>query len=60
MRDDEVLDFVKTYMPAYDLYLDRLRREPIPAPSDDTARGHETMLRVVLDGARRVVSVQEI
>ncbi|KAJ5624498.1 hypothetical protein N7510_000807 [Penicillium lagena] len=51
MTDEQVVDFVRGYMPAYELYLDQLR---------DGFFGLDTMpkkgqLRVVLDRERRVV-----
>ncbi|ORY60758.1 P-loop containing nucleoside triphosphate hydrolase protein [Pseudomassariella vexata] len=58
MSDEQVVDFVKVYMPAYELYLDRLRREAFPRP--DSQKVSKTQLRVVLDERRRVVGAEEI
>ncbi|KAJ5336793.1 uncharacterized protein N7506_004815 [Penicillium brevicompactum] len=52
MSDEEVIRFVKGYMPAYELYLDQLRRGFFDATSSDTGKGQ---LRVVLNQTRKVV-----
>ncbi|KAJ5819900.1 hypothetical protein N7474_005491 [Penicillium riverlandense] len=51
MMDEQVVDFVRGYMPAYELYLDQLRDGFFGL--DMTAR--KGQLRVVLDRERRVV-----
>lgn len=51
MTDEQVVDFVRGYMPAYELYLDQLRDGFFGL--DTTAR--KGQLRVVLDRERRVV-----
>lgn len=55
MTDEQVVQFVKGYMAAYKLYLDRLRRGffALSAPNADN-KGH---LRVVLDQDRIVVGI---
>lgn len=51
MTDEEVIQFVKGYMPAYELYLDQLRRGFF----DKSLGGEKGQLRVVLDENRKVV-----
>ncbi|CAG8324748.1 unnamed protein product [Penicillium salamii] len=51
MTDEEVIQFVKGYMPAYELYLDQLRRGFF----DKSVGGEKGQLRVVLDENRKVV-----
>ncbi|KAJ5584648.1 uncharacterized protein N7459_004448 [Penicillium hispanicum] len=54
MTDDEVVEFVKGYMPAYELYLDQLR--------EWFFRGIEgkEQLRVVLDKSRKIKDIQTV
>lgn len=51
MTDDHVVNFVKVYMPTYELYLDRLQAEAFLEPHKNT------QLRVVLDEERKVTTV---
>ncbi|CAG8256573.1 unnamed protein product [Penicillium olsonii] len=51
MTDEEVIRFVKGYMPAYELYLDQLRQGFFDSSAGD-GKGH---LRVVLDQDRKVI-----
>jgi D-glycerate 3-kinase len=52
MSDEEVVRFVKRYMPAYELYLDQLRRGIFDSTLSDAGKGQ---LRVVLDQDRNIV-----
>ena len=54
MTDEEVIQFVKGYMPAYELYLDQLRHGFFDFNSFDV--GQKGQLRVVLDQDRKVVN----
>jgi D-glycerate 3-kinase len=57
MTDEEVIKFVQGYMPAYELYLDKLRRESfVPRESG----GECTQLRILLDESRSILSIREI
>ena len=51
LSDDAVIDFVRGYMPSYELYLDQLRRQGF------AAGGH---LRVVLDADRNIVRLEVV
>ena len=58
MTDEEVISFVQSYMPAYELYLGSLQRQAfIPAKEGDT---NVNQLRVLLDQNRNVISVSEM
>lgn len=52
MSDEEVVRFVKGYMPAYELHLDQLRRGLFNSSLSDAGKGQ---LRVVLDQDRNIV-----
>lgn len=56
--DEQVIAFVQVYMPAYEIYLDRLHQEAFPAAK----RGiqNRRQLRVCLDENRGIVSMNEI
>lgn len=56
--DEQVVAFVQVYMPAYEIYLDRLRHEAFPAGKHDVK--DKRQLRVCLDEKRVVVSMNEI
>lgn len=56
--DEQVIAFVQVYMPAYEIYLDRLRQEAFPAGRHGTQGRRQ--LRVCLDENRGVVSMNEI
>jgi D-glycerate 3-kinase len=56
MTDEAVIEFVRGYMPAYELYLERLKMESF-IPHNQRA---STQLRVVLDINRTVVDVTEL
>jgi D-glycerate 3-kinase len=54
--DEQVIAFVQVYMPAYELYLDRLRTTALVlGPADGSDRN--TTLRITLDVNRKVVSL---
>ncbi|GAW23913.1 hypothetical protein ANO14919_134900 [Xylariales sp. No.14919] len=56
--DEEVIEFVRVYMPAYELYLEKLRNEPfVPHKS---VSGLRTQARIQLDDDRKVLSVTEL
>lgn len=55
MSDLQVAQFIQNYMPAYELYLEGLRRESLLTSTDSRPRKH---LRILLDRARHVVEVQ--
>lgn len=54
MSDDEVFKFVKGYMPAYELYLDQLRRGFFTAEGPGVVKGQ---LRVILNPDRKIVDI---
>ncbi|CAI7677633.1 unnamed protein product [Penicillium manginii] len=54
MTDEEVVNFVKGYMSAYELYLDQLRRGFFQLDESCSDRGQ---LRVVLDKQRKVIEM---
>lgn len=56
--DEQVIAFVQVYMPAYEIYLDRLRREAFPAAKHGIEEKRQ--LRVCLDENRGIVSINEI
>ncbi|KIW06367.1 uncharacterized protein PV09_02825 [Verruconis gallopava] len=59
MKDDEVVQFVRGYMPAYELYLDKLQKECfVPRQVEDVWRS--TQLRVTLDRTRTVKAIEEM
>ncbi|KAJ5925575.1 hypothetical protein N7454_008214 [Penicillium verhagenii] len=51
MTDQQVVEFVKGYMPAYELYLDQLRGGIFACEK------HKAQLRVVLDHRRKTVAI---
>jgi D-glycerate 3-kinase len=56
MTDDMVVQFVQGYMPAYELYLEKLQKEPfIPKTGQE-----DTQLRVVLNSDRKVISISTL
>ncbi|KDN62538.1 hypothetical protein CSUB01_02255 [Colletotrichum sublineola] len=57
MTDAEVVRFVQGYMPAYELYLDKLAREPFFPEQDGRKKAH---VHVVLDSDRNVLSVEKM
>ncbi|KAI6093444.1 P-loop containing nucleoside triphosphate hydrolase protein [Hypoxylon rubiginosum] len=59
MTDEEVVQFVRVYMPAYELYLERLQKEPFIPHSTEKGQGN-TQLRVILDEDRKIVCMEEI
>ena len=59
MTDEEVIKFVQVYMPAYELYLERLKEEPF-IPHNASSVPGKNQLCVILDENRRVVSVNEV
>lgn len=56
MTDEEVAAFVRGYMPAYELYLDGLRKGFFI----DSAETAKTQVRVVLDRDRKVQSIEVV
>ncbi|KAF6825225.1 d-glycerate 3-kinase [Colletotrichum plurivorum] len=52
MTDDQVIRFVQGYMPAYELYLERLAGEPFFTEKE------KPHVRVILDSDRKVLSVE--
>jgi D-glycerate 3-kinase len=57
MTDEQVVRFVEGYMPAYELYLNRLRTVPFFAQNNGKERGQ---LRLLLDRSRTILKVDEI
>lgn len=57
MSDSEVVQFVKGYMPSYELFLGRLQESSLFVEMEYASRTH---VRVTLDGQRRVTSVTAI
>lgn len=57
MSDDEVVRFVRGYMPAYELYLDQLRDGLFRAGLSQSRAEQKGQLRVVLDKERNIVGV---
>jgi D-glycerate 3-kinase len=57
MTDDQVLRFVEGYMPAYELYLSRLRSDPFFDRESGKARRH---LRLLLNPDRTTLSMDEL
>jgi D-glycerate 3-kinase len=60
MTDDEVVEFVRGYMPAYELYLDELTQRSLFAlpESSELDGGGKLHLRVVLDAKRTVCRIE--
>jgi D-glycerate 3-kinase len=59
MSDEAVIGFVKGYMPAYELYLEKLQRESfVPRKLEDMWRS--TQMRITLDRERCVVRIEEM
>jgi D-glycerate 3-kinase len=58
MTDEEVVRFVQGYMPAYELYLERLRNEPFVPPN--THHDRNTQLRVILEENRSIRSITQL
>ncbi|KAK1976274.1 P-loop containing nucleoside triphosphate hydrolase protein [Colletotrichum cereale] len=56
MTDAEVVRFVQGYMPAYELYLDKLARESFFPEQDRQEKAH---VRVILDSDRKVLRVDK-
>ncbi|GAP92227.1 putative d-glycerate 3-kinase [Rosellinia necatrix] len=56
--NDEVIAFVQVYMPAYELYLERLQREAFAR--NKGATGRKTQIRIKLGDIRQVASVTEL
>jgi D-glycerate 3-kinase len=56
MTDEDVVKFVQGYMPAYELYLEKLQREPFVKKEGQ----EETQLRVVLNSDRKVMSIEAL
>ncbi|GJC91352.1 D-glycerate 3-kinase [Colletotrichum higginsianum] len=56
MTDAEVVRFVQGYMPAYELYLERLTQEPFFPPRDAPEKPH---VRIILDSNRTVLRVDK-
>ncbi|GKT82329.1 D-glycerate 3-kinase [Colletotrichum tofieldiae] len=56
MTDEEVVRFVQGYMPAYELYLERLTHESFFPKQEERKKGH---IRVILDSNRKVIRVDE-
>lgn len=53
MKDEEVVAFVRGYMPAYELYLDGLRKGFFEGPA-------KRQIRVVLDQKRELEKIEEV
>ncbi|KAM0563038.1 hypothetical protein ACHAPJ_001882 [Fusarium lateritium] len=58
MTDEQVIKFVKGYMPAYELFLERLQQENFFQGSGES--GEKKHVQVVLNKARDVVQVREV
>ncbi|KND88751.1 putative kinase mug58 [Tolypocladium ophioglossoides CBS 100239] len=59
MSDGEVFGFVKGYMPAYELYLERLQEERL-FEQDEALVGLKKHVKVILDGQRKVISIETL
>ncbi|KAJ4135018.1 hypothetical protein NW768_004628 [Fusarium equiseti] len=59
MTDEQVVKFVKGYMPAYELFLERLQSENLFQNDADRASGKKHV-QVVLNQAREVIEVKEV
>lgn len=59
MSDEQVLRFVRSYMPAYELFLDRLQRENLFG-GDGHNSSSKQHLQVVLNETREVVQVKRM
>ena len=58
MSDEEVLEFVKGYMPSYELFLHRLQTSRLF--SNDDVEPRRKHIRVILDDQRKVTSMAEL
>lgn len=59
MPDDAVVNFVQGYMPAYELYLDRLKEQAFPLQKSESDT-QKTQLRVLLAEDRSVLEITEL
>ena len=59
MTREQVVEFIKGYMPSYELYLDGLRKGFF-CQQDTTTKGKKAHIRLLLDAERRVVDVQKL
>ncbi|KAF9775413.1 hypothetical protein IL306_006485 [Fusarium sp. DS 682] len=57
MTDEQVIKFVKGYMPAYELFLERLQNENFFKGEGDCGKKH---IQVILNKNREVVEVKEV
>lgn len=57
MSDEEVVEFVRGYMPSYELFLPRLQTNKLFTDDLEAGRRH---VRVVLDNRREVTSIAEL
>ncbi|KAL4728949.1 hypothetical protein ACLX1H_003355 [Fusarium chlamydosporum] len=57
MTDEQVIQFVKGYMPAYELFLERLQNENLFEQEENKEKKH---VQVVLNKAREVIQVKEV
>lgn len=55
MSDQDVVEFVSGYMPSYELYLNKLNKEPVSKAGDGSCH-----IRVLLDVDRRVLSIKTL
>ncbi|TQS32156.1 hypothetical protein Golomagni_07537, partial [Golovinomyces magnicellulatus] len=55
MSDESVLQFVRGYMPSYELYLDQLRQEPFVASGNPASH-----LRILLDKNHHILQLETI
>lgn len=61
MTAEQVGEFVRGYMPAYNLYLDKLERESLFGPRDiNSIHDDKKHVQIILDGQRRVLRVREV
>jgi D-glycerate 3-kinase len=59
MSDVDIVEFVRGYMPAYELYLEKLKRESfVPRMLEEVWKS--TQLKVTLDRERCVVGAEEM
>ncbi|OLN91642.1 putative kinase mug58-like protein 2 [Colletotrichum chlorophyti] len=56
MTDADVIRFVQGYMPAYELYLDKLTQKSLFSQQEGTKKMH---IRVILDSNRRVLRIEK-
>lgn len=59
MSDEQVIKFVKGYMPAYELFLERLQNKNLFGSEGDRASGKKHV-QVILNKAREVMEVKEV